>query len=260
MREAMLMNSITSRLIFSLDGHIMTTEDNVADRKQQPLALQMKYKRHIRNLFWLCYSLDKELSIRLGEPPVINDDHCDLTLPSRYFKVRAGNPDLRYTGDNEVPIFPGDLHLSILTSRAYNALYSVRALQKTDAELLKDIRELDDELENWRLSLPVPLRPTLSFVPETPLAESLTIHTIIQRLSYHHCVSTIHLAIGRCSCWQKVGPSLEMDSVSSSLALSVESSRSSLIFLENALKVLKGDNVLYVIKFIRPLHCDPIIH
>lgn len=200
---------------------------------------------HLRNLFWLCYTIDIEISLRSGQPPSINDAYCDLTLPPRYVEMQYADlfPEVPIDDDLIVPLFPGDLRLAIIKMRAYNALYSVKALHKSDAELLKDIRELDDELEHWRMSVPPRFRPTLSFSHETPVIDK-SMKSLILRLEYHHCVAAIHRVSGRCRAWAG-GQSGEMDGVSSSLALSVEASRSSLKYLRTAAHTLPGELFWY---------------
>ncbi|GAD97591.1 conserved hypothetical protein [Paecilomyces variotii No. 5] len=147
----------------------------------------------------------------------------------------------------EVPLFPLDLRLSMIKSRAYDALYSVRALQKTDAELLRAIRELDADLERWRVSLPPRVRPTVSFSYEMPIDATMDMGVVMMRLDYHHCMATIHQATSRCKAW--TGPEdCVMDGVGSSLALSVEASRSTVFYLQTAEHVL-GDDCFWIVLF-----------
>ncbi|KAJ4341545.1 hypothetical protein N0V85_009859, partial [Neurospora sp. IMI 360204] len=224
---------------------------------------------------------------------------------------RIGHPYLghSYPGLDEtsVPVLPGDLRLTLIKSKTCKLLYSASALRKSDAELLRDIRELDDELERWRLSVPERYRPALS-LPRTspgglqrqrqgqegsekgsgggcyfqvpghkqqeqeqeeqgqgqkkqghgygksydPTISAESIRTILINLQYHHLVATIHQATGRCRAWQNRSSMLEentnartgemlMEGVSSSLALSVEASRSTLIYLRSVTRALLGE-------------------
>ncbi|KAL1962343.1 hypothetical protein VTN77DRAFT_9756 [Rasamsonia byssochlamydoides] len=235
LQSAAVLSAIASRAVFMLGGNTMTDTGNPTD----PTS---RVRCHLRNLFWLCYTLDIEISLRTGQPPSINDAYCDLTLPPRYVEMQYADMhhDVPIADDDLiVPLFPGDVRLSIIKTRAYNALYSVKALHKSDAQLLKDIRELDDDLEQWRMSIPPKFRPTLSFSHETPITDK-SMKSIILRLEYHHCVAAIHRASGRCRAWAS-GQSGEMEGVSSSLALSVEASRSSLYYLRTAGHTLTGD-------------------
>lgn len=224
-------------------------DSTIASLTSSSAEIVSRTKNHRRNLFWLCYTFDKELSLRTGQPPSMNDEHCDLTLPLGYLDRLYANPYANQ-GSNpssrDIPLFPGDLRLTMIKSRAYNSLYSARALQKSDAELLRDIRELDNDLERWRISLPVGFRPTISFSHDTPIDSEMDMQVVISRLAYHHCVAIIHEASGRCRAWAD-GQSSVMEGVSSSLELAVEASRSSILYLHTAQHVLEDDCFWYVI-------------
>ncbi|OGE56663.1 hypothetical protein PENARI_c003G02026 [Penicillium arizonense] len=55
--------------------------------------------------------------------------------------------------------------LSVIQGRIYDQLYSPLAHQLPEADILRSIRALDEQLEEWRLSLPVAIRPTISTTP-----------------------------------------------------------------------------------------------
>jgi len=242
------MHSLACRIMFILGGHNLTdpwSSHGVADRT-------IREKRHLRRLFWLCFILDKEIALRTGQPPSIDDDQCDLTLPEGYLEVqyldRSFYSDARLLDDSAVPIHPGDLRLSIIKSKACKILYSAAALKKSDAQLLRDIRELDDELERWRLSVPPRHRPVLSMPRSGARIDSIecpeSVRSIVIHFEYHHLVATIHRATGRCQSW-KQGSGV-MEGVSSSLAISVEASRSTLLYLRFAVHALLGEAFWYV--------------
>ncbi|KAM0274971.1 hypothetical protein ACHAQH_007701 [Verticillium albo-atrum] len=129
---------------------------------------------------------------------------------------------------------PGDLPLTIIKSKTCKVLYSTAALRKSDAELLRDIRELDEELERWRCSVPLPYRPALSFSEDTPASSVTDIdrHLLMKKsivhFEYHYLSAAIHRASGRCSVWTGG------KGVSSSVAITVQASRSTLIYLRAA--------------------------
>jgi len=191
-------------------------------------------QHQLRNLFWICYTIDKDVALRTGQPPTMADENCDLTLPSGYLDRAFSDPEKDEHPPAE-PVFPFDLRLSMIKSRAHRHLFSMSALEKSDAELLKSIRGLDDELEEWRLSIPPHSRPTMSFSPKAS-DPNVSMQSVLQRLNYYLCMTIIHQAASRCKAWMKGGGM--MDGVSSSLALSVEASRSTLCYLEAAEHVL----------------------
>ncbi|KAJ5300033.1 transcriptional regulator family: Fungal Specific TF [Penicillium atrosanguineum] len=234
MRAANYFGGIAARLLFML-GANLTIVQTASERGT-------KRQRLLRNLFWICYTLDKDVALRIGQPPTIADENCDLTLPIGYVDQvhhDIENEDVHF----DQPVFLFDLRLSIIKSRAHSALYSVRAMKKSDADLLKSIRELDDELEEWRQSLPLHSRPMMSFSPEAS-DPNISMHSIMLRLNYYLCMSIIHQACSRCKAWQ--GGNGMMDGVSSSLAISVEASRSTLCYLEAAEHVLH-DGVFWML-------------
>lgn len=227
--------SIAARFIFILGAH-------TADPATMADDPDLRKKRHLRNLFWLLYVFDKDIALRTGQPQLLPNENCDLTLPPGYVETLHNIMALheQYPQHYQSPTFPIDLRLSIIKSRTYSALYSFHSLQKTDAELLKEIRELDDELERWRMSMPPQLRPTMSYSQDTPLDPNLNMHTAMLRFNYYLCMTFIHQASSRCNAWAK-DRSVMLEGVSSSLALSVEASRSTLMYFRAAEHVLVGE-------------------
>lgn len=233
-------------MVFILGGH--TTSSMPEDPETPQNEIAMRSQRQIRYLFWLGYTIEKDVSLRTGQPQLFTEDNCDLTIPASYsenlFKFPLDCRQIPPEDMPEDPVFPVDIRLSIIKARAYNALYSFKGLKKTDAEILKEIRELDDELEKWRLSIPLAWRPTLSFVKETP-DPNANMHSVILRLNYHLCMTIIHQASGRCRDWSKEEGGI-MHGVNSSLALSVEASRSTLLYLQASEHVLIDGIFWYV--------------
>ncbi|KAJ5081820.1 transcriptional regulator family: Fungal Specific TF [Penicillium alfredii] len=239
MRATNYYAAVAVRLLFMLGA-------NTTNPRTCPSEARGQLKReHARNLFWICYTIDSDVALRTGQPPIITDENCDLTLPPGYLE-RAFS-DVESDAPYEGPVFPFDLRLSMIKSRAHRTLYSVSALKKSDAELLKGIRELDDQLEEWRLSVPPSWRPTMSFSPETP-DPNMSMHSVMLRLNYYLCQTIIHQASGRCKAWFQSQTGIITEGISSSLALSVEASRSSLCYLEAAERVLV-DGVFWTLVF-----------
>ncbi|PKS10105.1 hypothetical protein jhhlp_001855 [Lomentospora prolificans] len=249
--SAYKLHAVACRLVLMLGGHLAVSNQPVGSETSRD-AIE---KRHLRTLFWLCYVFDKDLSLRNGLPPMINDEFCDMSLPpgypaSQYTSRPFGDPteDINYEGCS--PHFPADLLLHILKAKACRMLYSAAALRKSDAELLRDIRELDAELESWRMSIPASYRPVIS-APNNPYKAATHgpsvlegIHRVMLQLEYHSLMVTIHRVVGRYNTWHKTSSGEGTDGaagVRSSLALSVEVSRSTLIFLrESAQEITKA--------------------
>lgn len=170
------------------------------------------------------------------------------------------------------PIFPCDIHLSKIKSRTFTALYSREALRKSDIDLIRSVRELDEELECWRISFPESVRPQLSFSRRR--FKQKNTYGALTHMNYYCCVNLIHLAGGRCSAWRSDSASVTetLDCLHSSLALSVEASRSLLLFLDDTEAQISAAcfwNLLFYpmsavitifCNLLRDLHADTVRH
>ncbi|GFG16091.1 C6 zinc finger domain protein [Aspergillus udagawae] len=254
--------SIATRLVYTLGAHTVPTH------KASPSSLlpydKCDLRCHIRDLFWLCYSFDKDICLRTGQPPCINDSHCVLTFPSDYVRLHDINiqQSLPQIDDHMVPLFPWDLRLSLLKSKVYQDLYTAHSVQQSVSELLSRIRSLDETLEQWRLALPAEVRPTLYFSRETPVSANLNTLAVILRLGYHHCVTVIHQASSRC---QTLGTDLagpRPDGIASSTRISITASRSTLLYLHRVLPVVSPECfwvvLFYAITAVLTLFCNII--
>lgn len=216
----------------AMGGHLLSMPTPVNGK----LTTRQRKDRQLRLIFWLCYFFDKSIAVRIGQPPLINDDFCDLTLPEGYDGVRFG-PRLRDpTDDCQMPLFPSDLHLCLLQSKVINTLYTAKSMQTSDAEVLRSVRELDEELEVWRLSVPPQYSPSLSVRNNVKLdkhqSRSASMHHIELHLTYHHMLHIIHSASNRISLGPVGAAENHINSgIQSSLDISVEASRSTMIYL-----------------------------
>ncbi|KID82904.1 Transcription factor, fungi [Metarhizium guizhouense ARSEF 977] len=238
LQASSMYHALACRTVFALGGHTVM----LSTPQDRDLTLEEHEDRHLRMLFWLCYVLDKDISLRNGQPPAIPDQFCDLTLPEGYAQSRFLP---RQPGQIPNPWLPSDLRLSILKSKAVQSLYSHASLRKSDAELLKTIRELDEELETWRTSIPEAFSPNLSVKNDTRLEGVTSMSTnmllIELHLDYHFLLNTIHCASSRCLTRGSSDPQQISFGVQSSFDLSVEASRSTIIYLSMSASRLAGE-------------------
>ncbi|RMZ91352.1 hypothetical protein DV736_g1379, partial [Chaetothyriales sp. CBS 134916] len=247
MQSVDMFMAIGVRIIFFLGAHKYRGTD----------VEESSLTDNLRNLFWLFYILDKDMSIWTGRPPFLADDQCDLTLP-------ADDSDADQHHRLETRLGPTRLRLSMIKSRAFNNLYSVHAVQKSDTELLRTIIELDDELEQWRISVPASWRPPLAFSQPKPGESGPSnigpqeVPVVITRLEYLHCAAIIHQASSRCQVWDSEGQPIK--GVRSSSDLSVAASRSTLEYLISISEGLKGHAfwliLLYTMSAVLTVFCN----
>lgn len=154
--------------------------------------------------------LDKDISLRSGNPPLLTEGYCDLTAPDNllhYYDYLPGLDNFHDATDKAyehlTPHLPGDIRLSHLKEKVCRQLFSAQAMRYNDDQLLLHIRKLDDEIECWRLSIPNGFRPAL-FVSQKTFSNSLEegIPHIIRRMSlqleYHHLMTVVHTTVRKC--------------------------------------------------------------
>ncbi|KAM3453089.1 hypothetical protein MY3296_004016 [Beauveria thailandica] len=229
------MHAIICHMICELlDSHQQETcrEDPLKDRKRQ----------HVDNLFSLCYILDKNIALRSGRPPLLTEEYYD------------GNFASAAPGLTELPHdYPSDPKLNLVKERTCRLLYSPKAAKSSDGEVLQYIRQLDYELEQWRLSVPRLIRPRLSIPPDFgPLIGEATRRQKKQlinlQLDYHYTLIAIHAMVRKCGAANEETelPEDLHSVVHSSVDISLEAGRSTLNFLGLSLKLLGRGASQYV--------------
>ncbi|QYT00574.1 Fungal_trans domain-containing protein [Trichoderma simmonsii] len=267
--------STACRMVCELDGHLQCPTDH----ENSHLG---RRQDHIRKLFWLCYISDKDLALLSGLPPILANEYCDLgVLHNEHLNHNAflQPPNAPTDTDNigtiawnrAIPFLPGDPHLGLLKERIFRLLYSPSALKIIDSELLTRIRQLDDELESWRLSVPPTLRPKLSILPGhgvPPPPNFLTYLRSIQlQLEYHYLLTIIHTPVRRFGAAQgaETSPPEDLHSaMHSSIDLSLEASRSTFNLLNEPIVMLKQETfwhaIIYPLVAAMSLFVNILIH
>ncbi|KAL4880111.1 fungal-specific transcription factor domain-containing protein [Aspergillus karnatakaensis] len=179
--SADLLLAVAARIIYRLGGHRYS-------------VIREPEGKHLRALFWLCYCLDKELSIRFGRPPSINDIDCDLRLPDNYIVSWSDDRFLHRPLSSQRLLYPSDLRLSMIKSRIYTLLYSEQGRAQPEARRLQYIRELDKELNDLKFKFPESCWPDIFATEEVPdyTFHDLSLHGVNLHLEYYFCLGKIH--------------------------------------------------------------------
>ncbi|KAI1752460.1 hypothetical protein F4782DRAFT_500213 [Xylaria castorea] len=262
-QSAAPLHAIACRMVCALGGHTYEPTRHIGP--ESTWAERQGY--HLRILFWLCYILDKDISLRSGQPPLLTEEYCDLTIPgsctsysetitiNRYYFHMRGNPGL-----------------CSLKETIYRLLFSPQAFKLSDGELVLRIRRLDDDLESWRLSILPELRPKLS-IPAIQTIQTQDPYTMLDirrahlQLEYHHLVTAIHMTVRRCGADYREHKDLPDDLhnvIHSSCDLSLEASRSTITFLKSPTTALAeqefSDIVFYATLSVVSLFIDILAH
>ena len=141
-----------------------------------------------KRVFWIGYMLDKDLCLRSGRPPAQDDDDMNVELPDADPADNIGNIPLG-DGKGKMNLFRVMCEFALIESKVYKRLYSTKATKQTVGELLHTIGELDQELEDWKDSIPIDFRPEHEIkASHTPLI----LHIVMLHFTYYNCLTTIH--------------------------------------------------------------------
>ncbi|KAJ5724119.1 hypothetical protein N7488_002154 [Penicillium malachiteum] len=246
-QDAALYHSVACRIVCSLKGHIYSS---IPHALLENLDAGGKKNRHTRVLFWLCYILDKDIALHTGNPPYLTEAFCDLEIvdsPEFYSEYlveprHCDSIDQTIHG-GDIQFLPEDPHISSWKETMFLQLFSAEAMKQSDGQILARIRELDDEIEVWRLSIHANVRPNLSMPPNALPNKNLegrrrSLPRMSLCLNYYHLMTILHTTVRRCS----VEYSEELHHVvHSSFDLALEASRSTIRCLGVLIKQIAED-------------------
>jgi hypothetical protein len=150
-------------------------------------------------VFWVCYVMDKTISMATGRSSALHDFDCDVALPSSDEPWTCEDGD----GNNINPLtgalnrlhdfFLYSIRLAQIISRVYRKLYSARSVARHTIDSLADaVGDLDEELTSWRNNLPEEYRPEHDVEWK---ADILHRHILQLHLGYYNCLYNIHRAV-----------------------------------------------------------------
>lgn len=232
-------------MVCALGGH-----SNSLTKSDVYSSLQRE-ERLLRRLFWLCYISDKDISLRSGHPPLLTEDNCDLTL----LEISSGlipESDERKSQATVLPFSLYYLELCFLKEKVYRELFSYRASRLADGSVLLRIRQMDNEVESWRSSIPTECRPKLSInscdiAPSPPISSPENTLRIFLQFEYHYMMTIIHTTVRKCGADSIAAGNLPDDlhsAIHSSCDISLEASRSTINFMVNEASTLKGEEIM----------------
>lgn len=149
-----------------------------------------------KNVFWICYIIDKGMSLRHRRPSIFHDEDIGVELPDKELEIR-NNPSNRL-GPYTFYYMPT---LALLESRVYSALYSVRSRTQSKLRRLQTVGDLDHELQTWLETVPVAIRPGQEILcHERDVSVVILLH-----FKYYNCVMTIYRESAYHGSWTKEG-------------------------------------------------------
>lgn len=229
--------SLAVRILYNLKGNL--NEPASSDPEQ------VRVHHHLRALFWICYSIDKEMSLRRCQPPIINDSDCDLDLPATYVSVTSDHQFFHSPLSLQELLYPTDLRLAILKSKIYRLLYSSSSLRLPESTRLHLIRQLDEELSDLKAQFPAVCQPDIYAKGEVPdtLLHDLSLRGVNMHLEYYHCLSKIH---GASISGSSDSAMRNLSPPSSSMELCYQASRSTLLYVCRVHRLIMKETFWFV--------------
>lgn len=112
----------------------------------------------------------------------------------------------------------------MIQSRITKALYSPRAASKSDSEILKSIRELDDAVDDWYKNLQLP-NDLSNFLEKGLLPrEETTIISFLLQIQHKYCIVALHQMATGCAAWM-ANPNNQALGIKLSLEVAANASR-----------------------------------
>ncbi|KAI0134482.1 fungal-specific transcription factor domain-containing protein [Xylariales sp. AK1849] len=155
--------------------------------------------KHRDNTFWICYFLDKDISLRTKTPSVQLDIDIDLDLPGS--AGANGEGELRsLDGLSRFNYFRAKVQLAHLQGKIYDNLYSVRSRKLTPDERKQRVIQLDTMVDEWRRTIPTPLQ--LEHMAQS-LARAAVVHMTVLQHQYLLNLVMIHGLYSMDSGWMQ---------------------------------------------------------
>ena len=136
-------------------------------------------------VFWIAYTLDKDLSLQMRQPSAQDDDDMDVELPSEI------SSSLVCPGEGTgINFFNFRARLATIQGQIYKRLYSVKATKQALPERVAAATELEAMLRSWRESVPIEfLQDYHGAFPQTPILGTTRTPVILQLLYFNSLTS-----------------------------------------------------------------------
>ncbi|KAI8624816.1 hypothetical protein F5Y19DRAFT_452447 [Xylariaceae sp. FL1651] len=155
--------------------------------------------RQRSNIFWVCYMLDKDISLRTVTPSSQIDSDIDIDLPG---SAPDDNLNIMYSKDglSQLNLFRCKVQLAHLEGRIYDFLLSNRSRKLSVEARQQTVLQIDRLLERWKQTIPSALQlENMS----ANLAIGPRVHMTVLYQTYLMCLTMTHGLYAHDSPWLK---------------------------------------------------------
>ncbi|KAI1425638.1 hypothetical protein F5Y12DRAFT_745933 [Xylaria sp. FL1777] len=156
--------------------------------------------RQRTNIFWVCYILDKDISLRTITPSLQIDSDIDIDLPSSA-SDDCGSLLYSIDGMSRFHLFRAKVQLAHLEGRIYDTLLSNRSRKLSHEARKRAVLQIDRLMERWERSIPPPFR--LENMSGN-LSSGPLVHMTNLYQTYLMCLTMVHGLYAHSSPWLKV--------------------------------------------------------
>jgi hypothetical protein len=185
--------SSPQRMEYTLSSTAARLAQSLALNRQVPAAWKLTEDEQCeRNrLFWVIYCLDKTIGLRCGRPSVIRDDEISCCFPRGIQMVQTGDSEPERAG------LPFDFFLCFtklarICGITAQRLYSAAAQCLSSSQLLATANRILEDLESWRQSIPVALRPGQPFGRIHAADGFSRAQLLVLHFSYNYVLCAVH--------------------------------------------------------------------
>lgn len=175
-------------------AHSLRLESNAALAELSPQDARQK-----ANIFWVCYMLDKDISLRTVTPSLQVDGDIDIHLPN---PTDENCGCLLYSADghSQFHLFRARIQLAHLEGKIYDTLLSNRSRRLSPEARERAVWQIDKLLEQWEQSIPASFR--LENISGNLLSGPL-VHMTVLYQTYLMCLTMTHGLYAHNSPWLK---------------------------------------------------------
>ncbi|KAJ5227503.1 uncharacterized protein N7469_007509 [Penicillium citrinum] len=196
--QALLAMTLFSMATFH--GQLLSTLMPLAIRTLQGLELPQGQSSPVqRRLCAIGSAIDIDRSLQLGVPP---SQVFDTGLSTK-FRNEIAELSPFYSPGRDIAVFNiyySFTELTAIKGEIYRQLYSVKGQDKSDADVIATVSDLDSLLQEWTNSVPQ------GYVPGTLSAEDLVkgdthLSMCYMHFSYYNCLLTLHRRVVTRATW-----------------------------------------------------------
>ncbi|KAI9036795.1 fungal specific transcription factor domain-containing protein [Aspergillus affinis] len=146
-----------------------------------------------RRVLAITYDLDIDISLSSAMPPLQPIPNASLKqlFDDRIKNTNSPSSKHNFASSYIFDLFDSYCELTNLKSHVYRELYSTTAGDRTDAEIITIVGQLDTLLQDWRDGIPHDYRPELA-KPDELVRKDPHLSILYMHFSYYACVLAIH--------------------------------------------------------------------